>query len=190
LSFVIPVPSYTVNDPIGIFALAIAVAFGIAAFWRGIAEAAWGRTWSRTMRYTCSVIFILVGIDFMVFAVDHSGSVGLHGSGVTTNCQHESDAGLGGSSASHSYRCDIEVRWSDGTTTHEDLDSTTPVNSGQAVSYAKAPKTGLLSIVPIEDQPEAAWTEVWFYFLTGLVIFLQSVFALCVLVFVRKPKTS
>jgi hypothetical protein len=47
-----------------------------------------------------------------------------------------------------------------------------------------------LSLFPVGDQPVVAWTEVWFYLLTGLAVFLQSFFALCVLIFVKRPKTA
>jgi hypothetical protein len=80
-------------------------------------EPARDRDWSRAMRYTCSIIFIVVGAYFMVFALDQSGYVGVHGSGATTNCQYESDSGTGNSGGSHTYRCDVDVHWSDGTTT-------------------------------------------------------------------------
>src|SRR5437899_2820790 len=116
------------------------------------------------------------------------GDRGLRGSGVATNCRHVSDAGLGRSgSGSHSYDCDVDVRWSDGTTTRENLSATLPVENGQTVEYAKSPKSGLLSIFPISDQPVAAWTGVWFYLLTGVAIFLSAFFALCVALFARKP---
>jgi hypothetical protein len=190
LSLVIPVPSYTVNDPIWIFALVIALFFGIAAFMRGAVEPDWDRDWSRGLRYGFSIFFIVFGAYFMVFALDQSGYVGVQGSGVTTNCRYESDSGLSKSSGSHSYDCAVDVHWSDGTATHEDLNATMPVHNGQAVEYAKSSKTGLLSIFPVGDQPVGAWTGVWFYLLTGLVIFLQSCFALCVLLFAKRPKTA
>lgn len=191
LSFVIPVPSYTVNDPIRIFALVLALIFGVAALMRGIMEPNWDRDWSLSLRYGFSIFFVVFGAYFVVFALDQSGYIGVQGWGTTTNCTYESDSGLGRSGGgSHSYACDIDVHWSDGTITHERLDSTTPVNSGQDIKYARAAKTGLLSIFPIDDQPVAAWTEVWFYLLTGLAIFLQSVFALCILVFARRPKLA
>lgn len=188
LSFVIPVPSYTVNDPIWIFALFIAVVFGIAGLIRGLAEPSFDRRWpSVGVRCVCCVVAMVVGAYFFVFALDQSGYVGLQGSGVATNCQHESDGGLGRSGGSHSYNCDVEVRWSDGTATHEDLDATLPVNSGQTVEYAKSSKTGLMSIFPVGDQPIAAWPDVWFYLLTGAVIFLSALFALCVALFAKRP---
>jgi hypothetical protein len=45
-------------------------------------------------------------------------------------------------------------------------------------------------LFPVGDQPVAAWTQVWFYLLAGLVIFLQSLFALCVLIFARRRDTA
>lgn len=190
LCFVIPVPPYTVNDPIWIFAIVIAVIFGLAGLIRGLGVPAWERTSSRSARRWWSVVAMLFGAYFMVFALDQSGYIGLTGSGVATHCTYESDNGLGKSSASHAYLCDVAVRWSDGTVTQEDLDATLPVHSGQTVEYAKAPKSGLFSIFPIDDQPVAAWTGVWFYLLTGLVIFLQAAFAFSVVTFTRKPKTT
>jgi hypothetical protein len=190
LSFVIPAPSYTVNDPIWIFALTIAVFFGIAAFWRGIAEPAWDRSWSRSMRYTCSIVFVVAGAYFIVFALDQSGYIGVQGSGVTTDCRFESSAGLSRNAGSFSYDCDLDVHWSDGTTTHESLDATTPVNNGQTIKYAKPASAFLRSLFPVGDQPAAALTQAWFYLLTGMVIFLQSLFALCVLIFVRKREIA
>lgn len=190
LSFVIPEPSYTINDLVGIMAITVAVVFGIAALVRGIMEPQWDRTWSRGLRYGFSIFFILFGAYFMVFALDQSGYIGLHGSGVATNCRFLSDSGGFRSGGSYSYDCDINVHWSDGTTTSELLESTTPVNSGKTVEYAKSPKSGLLSLFPIGNQPVAAWTQVGFYLLIGLTMFLQSLFALCVLLFARRPKTA
>ena len=191
LSFVIPVPSYTVNDPIWIFAIVIALVFGVAALIRGLAEPAWDRKWSSLgLRCGCAVAAILVGLYFIAFALVQSGYIGLQGHGVTSDCRYQSDSGLGRSGGSHSYACDIDVRWSDGTTTPENLKATLPVNSGQTIEYAKSPQTGLLSIFPVGDQPVAAWTTVWFYLLTGLAIFLQAFFALCVALFARRPKTT
>lgn len=187
LWFVIPQPSYTVNDLIGLLTIAVAVVFGIAALVRGLMPPKWDRTWSRGMRYGCSVFFFLFGAYFMVFALDQSGYIGLHGSGVTTNCRFLSSAGLR-NGGSYSYDCDINVRWTDGTTTSEYLQSTTPVDSGKTVEYAKSPKSGLLSLFPIGNKPIAAWTQVWFYLLTGLTIFLQSLFALCVLLFAQEAE--
>jgi hypothetical protein len=188
LSFVIPVPSYTVNDPIWIFALVISVVFGLAALIRGLGEPKWERTSSRTVRRWCSAVAMVFGAYFMVFALDQSGYIGLTGSGVATDCKYVSHTGL--RSSTHAYLCDVEVHWSDGSTTQEDLDATMPVNSGQTVKYAKAPQSGLLSIFPIKDQPVAAWTGVWFYLLTGAVIFLQAAFAFSVVTFTRKPKMA
>jgi hypothetical protein len=192
LSFVIPVPSYTVNDPFWIFALVIAVVFGIAALIRGLAEPAWDRRWSSlALRRICSVVAMVVGAYFIVFALDQSGYVGLQGSGVAANCQYESDSGIGvRSGGSHSYGCDVDVRWSDGSTTHERLNATMPVHSGQTVEYAKSSKTGPWSIFPVGDQPIAAWTNAWFYLSTGLAIFLSALFALCVALVAKRPKTS
>ena len=188
LSFMIPVPSYTVNDPIWIFALVISVVFGLAALIRGLGEPKWERTSSRATRRWCSVAAMLFGLYFVVFALDQSGYIGLTGSGMATDCEYVSHSGS--RSSSHGYLCDVNVRWSDGTTTHENLDATMPVHSGQTVKYAKAPQSGLMSIFPIDDQPVAAWTGVWFYLLTGAVIFLQAAFAFSVTTFTRKPKMA
>lgn len=193
LSFVIPVPSYTVNDPFWIFALFIAIVFGIAALIRGLAEPSWDRRWSSLgLRRGCAVVAMVVGAYFIVFALDQSGYVGLQGSGVATNCQYESDSGLGSrpGGGSHEYHCDVDVHWSDGTATHESLGAVLPVNSGQVIRYAKSSKTGVFSIFPVGDQPIAAWTGVWFYLLTGVAIFLSALFALCVALFAKRPKTT
>lgn len=190
LWFVIPEPSYTVNDLIGPLAIAVAVVFGVAALMRGLMEPKWDRTWSRGLRYGFSVFFLLFGAYFTVFALDQSGYIGLHGSGVTTNCRYLSDSGGFRSGGSYSYDCDINVHWLDGTTTSEHLRSTTPVDSGKTVEYARTPESGLLSLFPIGNQPVAAWTQVWFYLLAGLTVFLQSLFALCVLLFAKRPKTA
>jgi hypothetical protein len=188
LSFVIPVPSYTVNDPIWIFALVVSVVFGLAALIRGLGEPKWERTSSRATRRWCSAAAMLFGLYFMAFALDQSGYIGLTGSGVATRCNYVSSGGF--RTASHSYLCDVAVRWSDGTETQEHLDATMPVNNGQTVKYAKAPQSGLLSIFPIKDQPVAAWTGVWFYLLTGAAIFLQAAFAFSVTTFTRKPRMA
>lgn len=189
LAFVIPVPSYTVNDPFWIFALVIAVSFGLAGLIRGLGEPSFDHRWSsRGLRRGCCVAAIVAGAYLSLFALDQSGYVGLQGSGVATNCQHESDNGLGRSSGSHSYNCDVEVHWSDGTTTHEDLDAVLPVDNGQTVRYAKSSKSGLGSLFPVGDQPIAAWTGVWFYLLTGVAIFLSGLFALCVALFAKQPE--
>ena len=188
LSFVIPVPSYTVNDAIWILALVVAVVFGTAALIRGLAEPTWTRKWSSLgLRCGCTIAAILVGLYFMAFALVQSGYTGLRGQGLTSNCRYVSSGGLthGGS---HAYLCDVDVRWSDGTTTREDLNATQPVASGKVIGYAKAPKTGLLSIFPVGDQPITAWTNVWFYLLAGLAIFLSALFALCVALFAKRPK--
>ena len=80
LSFVIPVLPCNVNDAIWIFALVIAVVFGIAALIRGLAEPAWNREWSsRGLRCGTSIVAILVGLYFMAFALVQSGHIGLQG---------------------------------------------------------------------------------------------------------------
>ncbi|HEX3784696.1 MAG TPA: hypothetical protein VHX38_33965 [Pseudonocardiaceae bacterium] len=183
--FAFPRPPYTLNDPLERLTIPVAVVFGIAALVRGVMmPLGWDRTWSRTMRYTCSIIFVLVGLYFMLFSAVQSGHLEVVGTGVTTDCKFFPGIASVHAGGNPEWACDIDVHWTDGTTTAENVSAPTEIVDGQHIEYAK-PFIGHL--FPFGNQPVAAWQEVWFYLLAGVVMLLQSLFALGVLIFGTTP---
>jgi hypothetical protein len=169
-----------VDNAVWIAGLIVAVIFGIAAFMRGMMEPAWDRDWSRRVRWICSIVFVVVGLYFMSYSVIGSGLIGMQGSGTATNCQYFPRHYKTGPD----WDCDVNVHWSDGTTTLEQLRSSDEVNTGDNVVYARPPMRYLFLT---GDLPVATTPDTAFGFAVGLAFFLQAAFSLGVLIFGKTP---
>lgn len=171
------------GDDIWIAGMLVAIIFGIAALIRGMMEPAWDRDWSSTVRYVTSIIFLIGGLYLISYSLVSSGRIGLQGSGPATNCQYFKGTT---STSNHPARwyCDVNVHWTDGTTTRESLESPTEVHNGDKIAYARPPVRYLFMT---GDLTVTSASQYVFGALAGLAVFLQSLFSLCVLIFARTP---
>lgn len=169
------------DDAVWVAGVIVAVIFGIAAVMRGVMEPAWDRDWSRLFRWIWSIVFVIGGLYFMGFATVSSGLVGMQGSGTATNCKYIP----GGHRSGPEWLCDVNVRWSDGTTTLEDLNSPGEVHNGEDIAYSRPP---LRYLFLTGDEPVTTTPDYLFYFLVGVALFLQASFSLGVLIFGKTPE--
>jgi len=170
IGFAVSVPAGDTPEPVWLYGLAIAIGFLIAAFVHTSTE--WRRTSSRRFRMIGAIIFLVFGTFLAFYGAGEFGVSAQKGVGTTYDCEYYSTNSRQGGETG--YICDANVKWADGSTTHEtanlDRDETVTLNFSRSMISG----FGQSFVSP-------GWPTALAHLVSGVLIGLQALFSLIML---------